>query len=246
MTDAPLPNVNVNLIRIFEGPRHDRLRLLWDCYAELRRRRLRLFWYPGAGRRHAQNLKLLWAEEMKRPERYAIITEHDFLPNFNFFTPTAVLGRASPVVAVRYVTRNPETLRLVKHDFPGAWYLLIDKEFLPEPNFDEGGPCNDPANLLATKGVEPIYLEPIDCYPRHYGVEYMSGSHLFWSRHLHDDPSKRIAGCCLGDIQAGHDRAVDEWIAESPASFRRILARRERTEEVLQEAGEAPKEAPRT
>lgn len=225
-----LPQVNINIIRIFEGPRHERLRTLWDTYAELRRRRIRLHWFPNPLEMdHPTALKRLWEEEMKRPERYAIITEADFLPSFNFFTPTSVLNRTSPVIAARYVTRHPESRKLLKHEYPGAWYLLIDKGFLPNPNLDRGGPHNDPCNLLAAslpKGVEPIYIEPNDCYPHHYGVEYMTGIHLFWSRHLHDDPAARVAGYSLGDIQEKHDRAVDEWIAESPAAFRRILERR--------------------
>lgn len=216
------PPVNVNLIRAFEGPRHTKLEGLWDCVAEYLSRDVRLHVLSNLGARlcHADCLNEMWDAERARPERYAIFTEYDFLPNLRgWFTP---LGDATPLLGVEYATRSPLTKRLEHHGIPGAWYLLVDKERVKELDFTAGGPFNDPANQ-----IQGVRLMPgTDCYPLHYGISYPTGTHLFWSRHLHDDPDGSAAGFKLGDIQRGHDAAVEAWVRQAPGAFRYIARRR--------------------
>lgn len=223
-------SVNVNLIRVFDGPRHERLRLLWDCFAEYNREQFRLHWFPNPhGASHARCLNSIWEEEMKRPEPYAVITEHDFLPDFETFLPTSALTERHPLFAAEYCTRDPATKKLTAHGIPGAWYMLIDKTQIGPLNFDPTGEFNDPANGLAAlvaseyPGREVFLLQNKDCYPRHYGTELVTGEHLFWSRHLQDPPSRRVAGFSVGDIQAKHDNAVKAWLKRAPSRFLQLV-----------------------
>lgn len=225
--------INVNIIRAFEGPRHERLELLWAVIAEYCKKDISLHIYPNLGAKlsHAECLNYMWIEELKRPEPFALITEFDFLPNLRTWLPTKYLLTDAPVLAAEYCTREPESSKLLSHDLPGAWYILIDKTRVGDLDFSGAGPFNDPANGLGWC-VRKRYNAPLlllthsDCYPRHYGAEMLVGEHLFFSRHIHDDPDMKVAGLILGDIQKKHDRAVEFWIRRAPPAFQRLLKKR--------------------
>lgn len=225
--------VNVNLIRVFEGRRHERLRFLWDTIAEYASTKARIHWFANTtGMSHASCLAKMWEAELKRPERYALITEHDFLPDLRSWLPIGMLSADRPVLVARYVTRNPDTRKLRGHSVPGAWYILVDKQYVRKLHLEAWGECNDPANGLEHflpedhpgRGVR--YLDYQDGLPDHYGVHMTVGDHLFWSRHLHDHENTRIAGVCMGDMQRKHDSFIMTWVRLSPERFRDILRRR--------------------
>lgn len=221
------PQVNVLQLRAFDGPRHDRLRAIWDCLAEHNKGAWRLcrFGNPRARLTHAQGLNAMWAEELKRPERYAIITEEDFLPDWENFVPLGLLTKKRPIFTAEYATRDARTLKVSGHRIPGPWYVLVDKQYIGALNFDCAGVFNDPGNALveycrASYGVDLILLTGKDCMPAHYGIKYLPGEHLFWSRHYNDPPELRPAGFDLGDIQRRHDERVTDYLETAPAAFK--------------------------
>jgi len=214
--------INVNLIKVFQGVRHDRLRGLWNGWAYRHRDEFTLHWWSNPGWfGHAEALQSIWEEELRRPERFTIITEADFLPG-RAFNLSHLCTPERPIVAAEYCTRDPETLDLTHHDCPGAWYLLIDKDHAPKLNFRPAGKHNDPCNDLCDKH-KIWFLPQKDCLPRHYGTSMASGEHLFWSRHLHDDPELVVAGVKLGDMQHAHDNAVKEWKAAQTSTPSGVL-----------------------
>ena len=226
----PKPTVLVNTIRAFDDPRNRRLGLIWDALAEYHQDKFRLMVHSNLGCRlsHDKMLNRIWEFVMHRTERFVCITEQDFLPSLDFL-PITQLSKGYPIIAATYCTRDPDTKKLIEHKaLVGAWYILVDREYVDLLDFTAGGPFNDPANNLLTyvhdnygKGIK--MLEARDCLPTHYGVEHMTGEHLFFSRHLADPPDMRVAGMPLGDIQRGHDRAVASWIDRQPHAYRRIL-----------------------
>ena len=208
-----MPDVSINLINVFRGFRHDRLRASWNGWAYRHRDEFNLYWWKNPGFfSHEESLRAMWDDELRRPERFTIITEADFLPG-SAFNLSHLCTPERPIVAAEYCKRNPETLDLIHFDCPAPWYLLIDKHHAPALTFDSAPPGNDPANALCAR--ERIWFLPQkDTLPRHYGTSMASGEHLFWSRHLHDGPELVIAGVKLGDMQKAHDRAVKVWKAE--------------------------------
>lgn len=227
------PDVRVAILRCFEGPRHDKLELIWDCIAEYCRDRVVLDVHPNMRPmvRHDQALEMLWRKLKDAPERYLLITEFDFLPNLrkNLWLPTGLLSKVYPVMAAQHAWRNAATRALEPHEYPGAWYILIDKEnvpdltgaFLPGPE-----PRTDPANCLFDHTSGKMAKIKVDCYPKAYGVGYFLGFHSFFSRHFNDPPEGRVAGFPLKDIQEGHDRLVDNWLTVQDPGFLRLLAKR--------------------
>ncbi len=234
--------VSVNIIRCFEGKRQERLRFLWDVTAEYAKTRMVLHWHANpALANHATCLAAMWEAECARPNRYALITEHDFLPDLKNFLPTALLSEDEPILAARYVTRNAQTRKLEGHNAVGPWFMLIDKEHAPRDlHFEPWGIFNDPANglnhfLQADHKKQVRFLSFKDSMPLHYGCSMPTGEHLFWARHLHDHENIRISGVCMGDMQRNHDAAVMRWVRETPLVYRRLL--RARLEQVQALAG---------
>lgn len=223
--------LNVNLIRVFEGHRHEKLRFLWECWAEYNQRQARLVWHANPTQKcHADCLKEIWGAEVDRPERYAVITEHDFLPAYKAttFCPRDLFSATTPVLGVHYATRDPKTMRLIRHPFPGAWFVAVDKTRFSGPiNFAPGGPFNDPANLMEDDLPFPVqYLGGLDAYPEHFGIRYSVGEHLFWSRHYHDPPNRVVAGVYMGDVQRTVDKAMLTWIKNAPQKLQNIILQR--------------------
>lgn len=214
---------SVSLIRAFEGPRHARLYRIWARIMERYEADAQFRVYDNVAdqRGHAEMLDRMWREELGRPERYAIFTEFDFLPSEGWLDPPKAV-----VEATRYCTRNPNTLKLLKHPYPGAWFVVVDKEALLAGReklrnlhpFAPASPHNDPGNglfdAMSKINVWWRLLEVKDCMPRHYGVEVEGrGEHLFWSRHYNNPPDMRPAGFCLGDIQTKVDLTISAYEA---------------------------------
>lgn len=234
--------VNVSIIRAFEGPRHSKLELIWDVIAEYYEDDLSLniFVNPNARLSHAACLNEMWKQELDRTASSAILTEFDFLPDLHttvwlYPDHDCEVGLSSeyPIIAPQYVIRHPDTGMLgAVSRTPGAWYLYIDKTVIGHLDFSPSGSHNDPANgLLDYLGVHYpqcgiAFMYQYDAMPSHYGTKMLTGEHLFWSRHLHDDPDMTISGVNLGRMQELHDRAIETWIRKSPPRFQRIYASR--------------------
>lgn len=227
--DAAIDNkVDVHIIRAFEGPRHDRLAAIWDCVAEYCKEsiRLRIFANPGAKLSHAECLQAQW-DAIKNEPGVSLFTEFDFLPDLRLDGGRGwLLGKfaRTPCVAAGYYTRNPRTMALCEHGSrAGGWYVRIERDLVQSELTFAGKP--DPANQLPVQ-IPTLLLAGSDEFPVHYGVRYAPGTHLFWSRHLHDDPNLVVAGCKLADVQSAHDFAVDLWIRCQPKAFRELLTKR--------------------
>lgn len=153
---------------------------------------------------HATALNEIWAGERERPNRWAIFSEFDFLPGPGFLSLPA---GGDAVYAAEYCTRDPVSLEMRLHRIPGAWFVLIDKEWAPHLDFSPCGRFNDPAN-----GLPASLIPSADCLPRHYGVRVGErGEHLFWSRHYNDPPGARVVGFNLDDIRQRIDRTLDDY-----------------------------------
>lgn len=201
-------DVRVCLIDAFDGPRHDRLRLIWKYFAEDVRGRANVVVYPNKGipLRHGQMLEKIWGERKRWAERFVIFTEFDFLPSkTQFFVPLDEITPNEPIIAAEYVTRCPDTLKLQHHGKAGAWYIGIDRKHVHDLTFDHQP---DPANNVPS----PKLLTNRDGRPEHYGTELLPGSHLFFSRHYNDTEDMRIAGLSLFDILRGVDRRISNYI----------------------------------
>jgi hypothetical protein len=185
--------INVNIIRIFDGPVHQRLEQIWRHYKKHHEFNLHVFDNTKLQLRHDVAYNEIWRKERNRGERFAIFTEFDFLPGPGFLSTS--IGD-SAVKAAEYCTRNSDTMELEWHGIPGAWFILIDKEWTPPLDFSSAGPFNDPAN-----GLPADLIHSEDCYPEHYGCRVgQKGEHLFFSRHYNDSPELKIAGLPLDDI----------------------------------------------
>lgn len=228
------------MIRVFEGPRHDRLRAIWETIAEYEADTIRLRWFPNdqARLRHAECLNEIWRQCQSNPVCAAvtetgtagriILTEHDWLPDLNY--PDRWLQAdldEQPDVAmagVCYAKRTSGTRALINYtDAPGAWFMSFDRERAPaELDFDNQV---DPATEILHE-MRGILYPGLDPYPKHVGAEYVHGTHLFWSLHLHDDANLRVSGYRLGEIQTKHDQAVASWIRQQPQAFQELLEKR--------------------
>jgi hypothetical protein len=227
-------NLTVRLIRCFKGWRNERLHNIWDAIAEYTQV-LRVRWYsnPEAKLRHGQCLNRIWQEEREFDNRYVLITEADFLPQLKkgpeyWAGPEACVDGGADALLIPYAKRKVTRRMFEYNKLSGAWYMYFDKTKVPERlQFDtQPDPGCGILQQLYDAGNEITFTPGDDCYPRHYGISYPMGEHLFWTRHLHDDPAVRISGFPLGDIQLKHDEAVDKWISKSPREFRKILAHR--------------------
>lgn len=223
--------VAVRWIRCFEGPRHERLHDIWQAIAEFCPEvTIRVFANPRARLSHAECYQRMWQEEQEFDNRYVLFTEHDFLPNLrdpDWYSHGRLGGAVA--LACYYATRNPRSRRIVTHlDKAGAWYVLLDKGGTPHDLRFAGkpDPCNQLPQQIRGHGGAVLLESGDDCYPTHYGIRYPFGTHLFWARHLHDDPALRISGFGLKDIQHAHDHAVTRWIREQPPQFSELLEQR--------------------
>jgi len=183
--------ITVRIIRIFEGPRHDLLRSIWNVIAEYAQDKMVLKWFPNtAGWDHTECLNRIWTEEQDDPSGRLVITEHDFLPDLNYddwllqkdleISDVALAGAC-------YSKRAPGTRCLTNfQDVVGPWFMSFDKTKCPGQLEFRGR--LDPAGEIS-KQIDSCMLYPgHDPYPLHVGVEYVFGTHLFWSRHYNDPP----------------------------------------------------------
>lgn len=218
------PIINVNIIRIFEGPRHDKLEAIWRWYTCLHSNQMTLHVFDNTHLRlpHDRAYERMWVQEENRPEQFTIFTEFDFLPGADFLNV-----RPASILAAEYCTRDPSDHRLQRRGIPGAWFVTVDKNAIKyRPDFRSGGPFNDPCNE-----IDAELLDTQDCYPDHYGVEvafvevalnaigrhtterFHIGTHLFWSRHYNDDPNLTVGEFPLRPILEGVDTAIKDFVA---------------------------------
>lgn len=225
--------VNVNIVRVFDGWRHDKLRFLWDIAAEAYAEHFRLHWYPNPTTiSHQEILHRMWQAELARPERFAYICEHDCLPDLHAkWLGLHLLDHNHPVAATRYATRGPNR-RMVVHNCVAPWFVIIDKERIKSLHWENWGEFNDPGNGLKHHleieypGKSVRYIELTDCFPDHYGIRCELGTHFAWSRHYNDPPDHFAGGICVGDILRRHDAAVGLWARTTPERYRTILLKR--------------------
>lgn len=219
------PSFAVGLIDVFTGSRHDRLREIWRGYARWKKFPLRLVPNPTCVR-HDVFLGEVWRRLRACTERFLIVTEADFLPSYTGF-PNVLPGGA---MLVEHAQRNE--LGILTHTgMPGAWYMAFDRGAIPcgvnplfrAPVSTYHDPGNDLGLWCQAKGVPFRYMPGKDCWPAHWGIQYDAGTHLFWSRHLHDDPNEVVCGFKLGTIQEAHDRAVTDWLVNAPADLRKEI-----------------------
>lgn len=212
------------MIDVFEGPRHDKLRRLWRAFA--RYRGFPLVMVPNPAQiRHDVFLSEVWRHLRRTPKqhRFLIITEADFLPDYVHFP------LRDTAAAVEHAQRAPSGA-IKFTGMPGAWYMVFDRTVI-NGSVDfraPASPYHDPGNdlerfLLSTYGTPLVLIPQQDCWPTNWGLRFSAGTHLFWSRHLHDDPSMVVCGFSLGDIQRAHDAAVQAWLDGAPAELKEIV-----------------------
>lgn len=232
-----MPNLTIRLIRIFDGPRHQRLRNIWTAIAEYIQDDANVRWYVNdKNLSHGQAYDAMWREEQEFDNRVVLFTEEDFLPDLavgieNWTGITSFKREDQAAAGVMYCTRCTKSHGIFQQgDVAGGWFICIDKDLFPGPQHISflGNP--DPANQLRPHlkhfGKTIALVPGDDGHPYHYGVEYPYGTHLFWSRHYHDDPNIRVSGFRLGAIQKKVDWRISAWIAEQPADFQQLLVER--------------------
>ena len=223
--------LDIRMISAFRGPRHRRLRRIWEAVALYWGDFVRVSIHPNihGQRSHAEMFNEMWEVQ---DSRHLLLTELDFLPNLHapeWYNPGAAAdhlarGATPPaVIACNYATRCEGLGRLAVRPYPGGWWVMLDCDACPAELDFTGRP--DPCNQLLDHIAPAALFEGTDCFPRHYGIDYPFGTHLFWSRHLSDDPRTYVGKVCIGDVQDKHDAAVDAWVAAAPANFRKILER---------------------
>jgi hypothetical protein len=221
--------VNVNIIDVWQGDRHERLRALWRHWACLHAHSANLYWFDNKDAKldHVPCYEAMWKQEVKRPERFAIFTEHDFIPGPAFLLPHLWTNPDQPIVAARYCTRDTNMF-FHQTSRPGAWFILIDKSnlLMPHMYFKSGAydTCNNLGAPLKHNGQEVRLLQARDCFPEHYGLDVLTdlgelvGTHLFWSRHYNDPPGTVVCGFDLDEIRAKIDKVICNAEAWHPAT----------------------------
>lgn len=216
--------IEVHMIDVFQGPRHTRLRQLWEAIFEHEQEWVvpRIF-HNTEGLSHAACYERMWRVPITSDLR--LFTEFDFLPDLRRrqggWTGVEYI-KHHQALALPYQTRHPQTKHLVRHrGKAAAWFVLLrparidcDLRFEGTPD-----PCNQLGDFIDVRVMPPGN----DCWPIHFGIQYPFGVHLFWSRHLHDPPNRIVSGCNLGEIQRKHDYAVTRWIGEQPLSYQDLL-----------------------
>jgi hypothetical protein len=214
--------VNVNIIRAFEGPRHDVLEAIWYEYLNAHNDEICVWVYDNRGDHrwsHATALQRMWEDEKQRPEPIAVFTEFDFLPAPGFAQrvgQTQNLTVPTPIEAAEYCDRNMRTMALRPKGIPGAWFIRVNKSLLHAEPYFWAGPGEDPANHLGRdfedKGQAVVLLPQEDCLPEHLGTRTVPyGEHLFYSRHYNNTPADQAGVPHLPAVLHGVDTAINNW-----------------------------------
>lgn len=201
--------------------RHERLRRIWKAFAEYKEDECELHFFDNPQQiwNHEICLRMIWNKIRTEKTNFSIITEMDFLPDFENFFDVRKLFPNAGIVAAEYIdgVGGPNAVR---EWIPAAWFLYFNKGRIEgDVDFSAGGKFNDPCyNLKA-------YLLPSEgLYPEVCGAKIYTGVHLFWQRHLHDNKDLVVGKekMSLGEMQAKHDAYVEMWLREAPEEYKRI------------------------
>lgn len=257
MATAAQPSANpiltIRLIRAFEGPIHDELYRIWDAVAEYMAPdiNVRVFANPGGKLSHAEAFQAIWAEEREFDNDFLCLTEFDFLPNLARRDGDWLgvrLANKYPAWGCQYASRGADARNGMRfhRKLAGGWFLVLNKARVPPFLYFDGNP--DPCNEL------PFQLDNHDClmylergkdaWPRHPGISYSYGDHLFWSRHYNDDPETVVSGMKMGTVQMLVREEIARWLKKQPARFRQIYRERFLSTAESQPAGDPAPSAP--
>jgi len=191
--------IRIVMTRVFEGPLHQRLYDIWADWAD-NHREVEVVWQSNDGSKcHQEMLEEIWDDHAEHCD-VLVMTEHDFIPDDLLVNTLRARLRKSPAVLVQYATRNPQDLALIRHDCAGGWLMAFrPARFDTRPDF--GG--TDPGNRLIEEVYKIAGAAPTVIYGRNdrLGLKYGGmGTHLFWSRHINDNPNSYVAGFSVKEI----------------------------------------------
>jgi hypothetical protein len=186
-----MKDVAVFYTRAYEGVLHQRCYDAWDRVAEETPRATIIPVKNPDGRSHYDMLELMWEMASRRPERYILLTEADFLPDLTkdwVGTAIELLGKnmGDPaLLGPRHVGWTGDSWEPRQDDASiGASFMFFDTHRLPEgftPEFRSG--TEDPGTTLH----EQLPTARVQGIPDHFSMKYPFGCHLFWSRIYNDE-----------------------------------------------------------
>jgi len=233
--------INVNIIRAFEGPRHDIAEAIWHGLAACTNKwRLIVHDNLGAPRLPEQMLEHMWEDEQTRPERFAVFSEFDFLPGPEFPGTHLIDKPNGPVfAAAEFVYRLQESKQLENRGCSAMWWWAADKFQLRGIPFSKWGERDnepswgDPLNVafrdIERAGLPVCLIRHRDHYPKHYGASIGDiGTHMFWSRHWNQDPRTPLTfdKIVLGDVLDKLDGELERYILALPEREKQEVLKR--------------------
>lgn len=230
--------LNINYIRFGEGLMNRLLHRLWHKIGEIYQAQIAVHVFPNTGALdHATALQLMWMRELRRPERWAVLTEHDFLPSIKAIQ-RARLGAAHSDIGLvwtpYFIRDSRPPFPLIKTEYTTPWFLLIDKEKVQHLDFSPGGEYNDPGNLLLDylrENYPLVETGHIFCRDGlknrktpHFGVDTSAGTHLYWSRHYNDPPDTELMpDLTVKMVLSGVIRRTATWAAYNHEELLRVV-----------------------
>jgi hypothetical protein len=213
----------VAYINVFDGPLHERLRNAWRAFAFWREFPLLEVRNPLCIRPDVF-LSEVWRQCRRTKARYAVLTEHDFLPCVDRFPVLPREGYAA--VCAEHAQRHPD--RSVEFTArPAQWYMAFDMEKI-QGNLDFEAPrsvYHDPANDL-DEYLKKVYGQKLELLEQwddlSLGLKCKAGHHLFWSRHYNDPPETKVCGFTVEEILDHVESNFIVWLGKLPPEFHRI------------------------
>jgi hypothetical protein len=180
-------DVAVFYARAYEGVLHSRCYAAWDRVAAETPRATIIPVRNPDERSHYDMLELMWEMGVRRPERYLLLTEADFLPDLTVdWLQTAIdLMGPDALLGPRHVEWTGDSWEPRQEDPSiGASFMLFDTHRLREgytPEFRNEK--EDPGTTLHEQFTTTRVLGT----PDHFSMKYPFGCHLFWSRIYNDE-----------------------------------------------------------
>lgn len=198
------PSTAIVFTRVFEGTLHQRLYDIWSGWAARHPEVDVIEQLNDTGKGHREMIEEIWDDHAAHYDTL-VITEHDFIPDEEMLTELQFVLNRYPALLPQYCTRNPQTMELLRHPYPGAWFMAFRTgDFKERPDFGSDKPHNDPGNNLQESvfnltGRRPHINRGVD---DGMGLHYPRlGTHLFWSRHIQDNPNSYVAGFSVREMQ---------------------------------------------